>query len=598
MKLFFTLFTFLFLGSTHIIAQKQTGDFVTQWEVIGATSIMYPGIGNNYTIYWESDEDTTVNGLITNASSGEMVSFPSAGKFNVYARSGNGSLIGIDSYNYSDSASRLHLKFVVSWGNTHWTSLTDAFNGMNHLDVIATDTPDLSGVISLNKMFYACGNLIGNSSFNSWNTSTIIDMSYVFSNATSFNQLLDKWDMSKVIITQLMFRNASSYNQPLDAWDVSNVLDMSAMFQDAVSFNMPLNNWNTSKLLITGSMFDGAILFNQPLNNWDVSNVVDMHAMFRSAIEFDQPIENWNTAKVLNMNQMFYNAIKFNQPMNNFNVSGAVALNSMFYNALEFNQLLGKWKLRQGVSMTDILSYSGMNCANYSSSLKGWANNSSTPSNVDFGAQLISYGTAGETARQNLIDTKGWNITGDIFSMSCRRYPLGVQLLSFSGAIQQGAFILNWATTAEINLEGFIMEHSANGRDFTSIGFVKATGTNAYTFTDKNPLSGGNYYRLKIVSKEGDAEYSNIVFLKNIATLTNIRVSPNPVRGVMHIRTQDISKIRSVQLYSSMGKLVFQQVGKINSEISVQQLAGGIYLLKVILTDGSMQTLSIKIESY
>ena len=38
-----------------------------------------------------------------------------------------------------------------------------------------------------------------------------------------------------------MFANAISFNKPLNNWDVSNVKDMSYMFHEASSFNQPLH---------------------------------------------------------------------------------------------------------------------------------------------------------------------------------------------------------------------------------------------------------------------------------------------------------------------------------------------------------------------
>ena len=62
----------------------------------------------------------------------------------------------------------------------------------------------------------------------------------------------------------------------ISTWDVSNVRDMSFMFDEATSFNQPLNKWNVSKVTRMWRMFAHASSFNQPLNNWDVSNVTDM----------------------------------------------------------------------------------------------------------------------------------------------------------------------------------------------------------------------------------------------------------------------------------------------------------------------------------
>ena len=56
------------------------------------------------------------------------------------------------------------------------------------MDVTATDAPVLTGVTSLTNMFRGTSALVGNSSFNLWNTSTITNMGSMFYGATVFNQ--------------------------------------------------------------------------------------------------------------------------------------------------------------------------------------------------------------------------------------------------------------------------------------------------------------------------------------------------------------------------------------------------------------------------
>ena len=48
-----------------------------------------------------------------------------------------------------------------------------------------------------------------------------------------------------------MFKEATSFNQPLNKWNVSKVTNMEAMFYGAESFNQPLNKWNVSKVTLT-----------------------------------------------------------------------------------------------------------------------------------------------------------------------------------------------------------------------------------------------------------------------------------------------------------------------------------------------------------
>ena len=59
-------------------------------------------------------------------------------------------------------------------------------------------------------------------------------MSYMFSNATTFNQSIGNWDVSNVKTMKWMFREAFKFNQPIGNWDVSKVTSMEDMFQGVI----------------------------------------------------------------------------------------------------------------------------------------------------------------------------------------------------------------------------------------------------------------------------------------------------------------------------------------------------------------------------
>ena len=90
----------------------------------------------------------------------------------------------------------------------------------------------------------------------------MINMKWMFYEASLFNQDLNKWDVSKVSIMSDsredpyvgtwpygMFDGAYSYNQPLNAWDVSKVTNLDSMFAYASRFNQELNAWDVSKMI-------------------------------------------------------------------------------------------------------------------------------------------------------------------------------------------------------------------------------------------------------------------------------------------------------------------------------------------------------------
>ena len=129
------------------------------------------------------------------------------------------------------------------------------------------------------------------SGIQSWDTSKVVDMSYMFGGVKEFNQPLNTWNVSSVQNMNGMFIG-TALNQPLNAWDTRNVEDMGAMFARS-AFNQPLNTWNVSKVKDMSFMFYESTHFNQPLNDWDISQVMDMNFMFQNAKSFKQNLESW-----------------------------------------------------------------------------------------------------------------------------------------------------------------------------------------------------------------------------------------------------------------------------------------------------------------
>jgi surface protein len=243
-------------------------------------------------------------------------------------------------------------------------------------------------------------------------------MGSMFRGADKFNHPIGNWNTGAVISMQNMFSNTSAFNQPIGSWNTSAVADMDRMFFYATAFNQPLENWNTSQVKNMIQMFAYDSVFNQPISNWNTSNVDNMKGMFANAISFNQPISNWKTSNVRDMSNMFYSAKAFNQSIGKWDVTQVESMSNMLYLAKNFNQRLDSLSLNRSVFMNYMLDSSGISCENYSSTLKGWAGNHTTPTGLIFGAAGISYGIDADTARNLLTTTvinggKGWTITGD-----------------------------------------------------------------------------------------------------------------------------------------------------------------------------------------
>ncbi|HIF37463.1 MAG TPA: BspA family leucine-rich repeat surface protein [Marine Group III euryarchaeote] len=184
---------------------------------------------------------------------------------------------------------------------------------------------------------------------NTWDTSLITDMSYLFYD-TSFNGDISDWDVSSVKYMNDMFWKTTEFNQSLSSWDVSSVTDMSYMFGYAGSFNQDISAWDVSSVTGMGGMFSSTS-FNQDISDWDVSSVTFMGVMFSSTESFNQPLSGWDVSSVTNMKSMFAYAESFNQDISDWDVSSVTNMYAMFYYAYNFDQDISDWDVSSVTNM-------------------------------------------------------------------------------------------------------------------------------------------------------------------------------------------------------------------------------------------------------
>ncbi|GGM96289.1 hypothetical protein GCM10010967_32340 [Dyadobacter beijingensis] len=203
-------------------------------------------------------------------------------------------------------------------------------------------------------------------------------------------------------------------------------------------------------------------------------------------------------------------------------------------------------------------------------------------------------GTTGSLSTTGTITANG--VTPDNYAA----FTLGsdinlpVTLVAFDARKESTTAVLTWATTAETNSDRFEIERSANGKAWSKIGSVASRGESAvkvdYVFQDDSPLNGENLYRLRMVDKDETFAYSsikNLEFNLGIAQL----VYPNPARDVAYVRNAD--QVKSISLIDLNGKSVSHAGLTAGGTLKVDTLTPGMYVVKVVRHDGSVQSQKI-----
>ncbi len=170
---------------------------------------------------------------------------------------------------------------------------------------------------------------------------------------------------------------------------------------------------------------------------------------------------------------------------------------------------------------------------------------------------------------------------------------LPINLLSLSGflnANEKGE--LFWQANKPANFKHFEIERSYDGTVFTQAGIVPGslvTGTaQNYTFTDAQKAKSVNFYRLKMVDKDGRFTYSASLKIINPKTDKFVELLGNPVSSSITILVNNAAgdNLR-LSLTSATGQIIKRwqpgnRQGSVSLPIADLNLASGNYYLKVI----------------
>lgn len=162
---------------------------------------------------------------------------------------------------------------------------------------------------------------------------------------------------------------------------------------------------------------------------------------------------------------------------------------------------------------------------------------------------------------------------------------LPVTMQSFEATSQAGDVKLAWITSSETNNKGFSVQRSQNGQDWHTIGFVAAqegnSGDKKYEYTDKQALTGTNYYRLQQEDFDGTISYSLIRTVQINANGKSF-IYPNPVKETLNFTTDMVNP--KVKVINAEGRVLINHTGT-QRQVKTNTLVAGVYFL--LLEDAS-----------
>ena len=166
---------------------------------------------------------------------------------------------------------------------------------------------------------------------------------------------------------------------------------------------------------------------------------------------------------------------------------------------------------------------------------------------------------------------------------------------------------LTWSSSTEENFSHYVIERSADGKNYKDVALVFAAGNSGsvlnYSYKDKNVISstGVVYYRLRLVEQTKEVSYSQIRSVKFGRETESVQVTvyPNPVKNDLRV-TLPVSlqgKALQIDMFATSGTKVKSMSIPSASQtenINVKNISVGTYLLKLICDGKSYAKMIVK----
>lgn len=173
---------------------------------------------------------------------------------------------------------------------------------------------------------------------------------------------------------------------------------------------------------------------------------------------------------------------------------------------------------------------------------------------------------------------------------------LPIDFISFSAGRNGSESSLIWSIGKTNQQVSFRVQRSGNGVSFQDIGVENAspeqTNTTHYSFTDRNPLAGRNYYRIEETDLSGVKLYSTIATVDFNNQQNTFSIFPNPSDGQFTIRlNESFSQPVSISIDDLAGRTIYRSVcqpsGNLIPVALNKSLARGMYMIHLDGTTNS-----------
>lgn len=241
--------------------------------------------------------------------------------------------------------------------------------------------------------------------------------------------------------------------------------------------------------------------------------------------------------------------------------------------------------------------------------LKQFHGTGTNPTNYSGPSQDFTIALSGFTVVWNPTRS-WWEVTVPVTSFSgfyITSQPINVlpvKLDYFKATQLDNKHRLNWKVNCTSASVIFEIQRSGDGQHFVSIANLSASQLRCnqpFDYMDEKPITGINYYRIKIIDADGRSYFSNTLsFTMKIKAFEILSISPNPVlkeNALLKINAVERSRI-NIQIADYTARIISTQTADmipgINQvELNTCLLSKGTYLVTVFANGESSKTIKL-----
>ncbi len=192
----------------------------------------------------------------------------------------------------------------------------------------------------------------------------------------------------------------------------------------------------------------------------------------------------------------------------------------------------------------------------------------------------------------NCADENRPAINADIYAFTV----LPLELTRFEAEKGENFTKLNWETATETNNRAFQIERSPDAQNWETLEQMAGAGnsheTKNYNWTDRQPLDGTSYYRLRQIDFDGKSSLSPVRKIDRTSAIV-FTVFPNPTVSSTTIKTSSATECEAlVDLIDATGRWAgtvhfLLQKGENLLEMPLGGMPGGWYTLVYSAANGN-----------